>query len=108
MEGSSAELKRDISLASKIYEKAWKHASNDYQKCIAAHYMARNRKDSDEEFYWNETALKHANLVTDNSVQSFYPSLYLNMGHSYELKGNSVEAEKFYKLAKALGFDHLL
>jgi len=32
-------------------------------------------------------------------VKSYYPSLYLNMGTSYESLGNYTEAKKYYDLA---------
>ncbi|MGF2076150.1 hypothetical protein, partial [Enterococcus casseliflavus] len=37
--------------------------------------------------------------VGDERVRSFYPSLYLNMGHAYELLGNQTEAKRYYDLA---------
>jgi len=55
---------------------------------------------------WNQLALKHANAVNDEKVRDFYPSLYLNLGRSYELVGNQDEAQKYYDLAAQLGIIH--
>jgi len=39
-------------------------------------------------------------------VKEFFPSLYLNMGRSYEMLGNEAEAKRFYELAAGLGYIH--
>jgi hypothetical protein len=44
--------------------------------------------------------------VVDERVQGFYGSLYLNLGHSYELVGDQAAAQHYYALAAALGFVH--
>jgi hypothetical protein len=55
---------------------------------------------------WNRIALERANAVGDERVQPFYPSLYLNMGQSYELLGNHEESRRYYALAAELGAVH--
>jgi hypothetical protein len=47
-----------------------------------------------------------AELVKDESVKSFYPSLYLSLGRAHELTGHPAEAQRFYDLAAQLGFPH--
>ena len=59
-----------------------------------------------ERLRWNQIALDMANAVSDDAVQEFYPSLFLNMGQSYELLGNIPEAKKFYQMAAGLGIIH--
>jgi Flp pilus assembly protein TadD len=51
--------------------------------------------------------LEKAEAVGDERVQDFYPSLYLNLGHSYELVGDQAEAQRYFELAAKLGVDHL-
>jgi hypothetical protein len=43
---------------------------------------------------------------TEDIVGNFYPSLYLNMGQSYELLGDMDQANQYYKKASDLGVDH--
>jgi hypothetical protein len=50
--------------------------------------------------------LEHANVVNDERVKEFYPSLYLNLGRSYELVGDQNEAQRYYNLAAKLGVIH--
>ncbi len=65
---------------------------NNYEACIAAHYVARFQDDPQDRFAWNKLALDKAQALGDARVQDFLPSLYLNMGKSYELIGNLAEA----------------
>jgi tetratricopeptide (TPR) repeat protein len=104
--GSQAEFQGLIDEACTLYQMAWETARDDYEACIAAHYVARHQEDYKAKLYWNQVALDRANLVTDNSVQEFYPSLLLNMGQSYELLGNLNEAKRYYDLAAELGVRH--
>ena len=106
VEGTRAEFKGQIDEARSLYEQAWEAAQDDFDACVAAHYMARHQEDPENRFFWNQLALKRANAVADSRVQEFYPSLFLNMGHSFELIGNLDEAKRYYDLAAELGVIH--
>lgn len=106
MEGIKAEFERRLEDARKLYLRAWNSKTDDYEACIAAHYMARLQNSPQDEFRWNREALIRADAVQDDRVKSFYPSLYVNMGRSYELTGNPEEAKRFYKMAEELGLVH--
>jgi hypothetical protein len=105
-EGTFAEFEKRFDSAQVLYQRAWNLATNDYERCIAAHYMARTQLNSESIFKWNEASLRFAESSMDNRVQSFFPSLYVNMGKSCELMGNLSEAERFYGLAAELGLIH--
>ena len=106
MQGSQAEFEGRIEAAQSLYLQAWATAQNDYEACIAAHYMARFQSTPEETLHWNQEALERAKRVHDESVKDFYPSLYLNLGRSYEVLGNSAEAQRYYDLAAQLGIVH--
>jgi hypothetical protein len=106
VEGSQAEFEGKPELASALYGQAWLAAQDDFEACIAAHYVARFQKTPADTFHWNQEALAHADKSQDECVKDFYPSLYLNMGRSYELLGNASEAKRFYDLASGLGAVH--
>jgi hypothetical protein len=106
IEGTRAEFEGRQDDAYALYLQAWEAAKDDYDACIAAHYIARFQKTPEDIFHWNEEALIRANAIKDGSVKDFYPSLYLNMGRSYELLGNHTEAKRYYELAAGLGFVH--
>ncbi len=104
--GTQAEFKHDMEAACRFYYQAWKVAKNATDACIAAHYLARCQDNPVSVLEWNRKALDFAGKVTDNSIASFYPSLYLNMGKSYQDIGDTIEAQKYYDLAAAHGIKH--
>ena len=106
MEGTRAEFEHRIEDARVLYGQAWEARTGDYDACIAAHYVARFQDSVEESLHWNHLALKHANAVNDDRVNDFYPSLYLNLGRSYELVGDPVETQRYYDLAAKLGVVH--
>ena len=105
--GTQAEYAGQMDEACSLYVQAWEMASNDVDACIAAHYVAHLQDDPIERLRWNQIALDRADAAADkDAVNSFYPSLYLNMGQSHELLGHADEARKFYNLAAELGANH--
>ena len=106
IEGTQAEFQGDVEMARILYQQAWEASMDEYEACIAAHYVAHLQKDPQACFYWNQIALQKANLVKDARAQEFYPSLYLNMGQSYEMLGQHLEARRYYDLAANLGVVH--
>lgn len=104
--GTQAEFQHKIEEAKRYYEQAWQIQTNDYEACIAAHYMARFQEDAGKEFDWNQKALKHALSCELGRVSAFLPSLYLNMGKSYEKLGDLASAQMHYDQASQLGLSH--
>jgi len=104
--GTRAEFEHRLEDARVLYQQAWGARTDDYDACIAAHYVARFQDSAEESLRWNQIALKHANVVNDERVKDFYPSLYLSLGRSHELAGNQVEAQSYYDLAAELGVVH--
>lgn len=106
IEGTRAELEGKIQNARDLYMQAWNKSQNDYEACIAAHYVARHQENAEDIFRWNQESLHRADKVNDERVKEFYPSLYLNMGYSCEILGNASKAQRYYDLAAELGFIH--
>jgi hypothetical protein len=104
--GTQAEFQGLNEKARAFYLQAWEAARDDYEACIAAHYVARFQDDPAETLRWNREALCRAEAVGDERVKNFYPSLYLNIGRSHELLENQAEADKYYALAATLGVVH--
>ncbi len=102
-EGVAAEMQRDFETAAALYTRAWALQNNDYEACIVAHYMARVQGHPEDILHWNLEALRYAEKVTDDSVSTFYPSLYLNIGRAYEELDRKWEARQYYEqgMAKA-------
>lgn len=99
MKGMEAESEGRPNDARDLFMQAWEARSDDYDACIAAHFLARHQPTPQDTFHWNEQALNYAAAVGDERVRGFYPSLYLNMGYSHELLGNMAEAGRYYDMA---------
>lgn len=106
IQGSRAEFEHRPDDARALYQQAWEARTDDYEACIAAHYVGRFQDSAEESLRWNQLALLHAEAAGDERVHEFYPSLYLNLGHSHELLGNQAEAQYYYDLAAELGVLH--
>ena len=106
IQGTQAEFAGQIAEARMLYWQAWEMAQDDYEACVAAHYVARHQPDPHEEFRWNQIALERADASNDARVGAFYPSLHLNMGRSYEKLGDQRAAKRYYDLAAELGSIH--
>ena len=104
--GTQAEFRKDMPAACEYYLQAWQAANNDYEACVAAHYVARCQDNPQDVLAWNRKALEHAMKVNDDRVNEFFPSLYLNLGKSLQETGNPDEARKYFSLAAALGAEH--
>ncbi len=106
VEGTQAEFKGQIEEAKSLYQQAWEAVTDDFEACVAAHYVARFQENPEQRLYWNQLALDRADAVLDDRVKEFYPSLYLNMGQSFELLGHQEKAKYYYDLAAKLGITH--
>lgn len=106
VQGTQAEYRKEMGVACILYHRAWEAARNNFEACVAAHYLARCCEDPHERLRWNQVSLERANASADERVQVFYPSLYVNLGQSYEQVGQPEEARRYYGLAAEHGLIH--
>ena len=85
--------------ASNLFMQAWEQAANDFERFIAAHYVARHQHDVAGKLKWDETALRLALNLKDEGIKGAYPSLYLNIAKCHEDLGNLVKAKENYESA---------
>jgi tetratricopeptide (TPR) repeat protein len=107
VEGMQAEAEGRFADARACFEQAWAARQNDLDACIAAHYQARHQETLERILHWNQEALRYADTVSADAITgkgeeitAFYPSLYLNLGKSYEDLGDSATARHYYELAE--------
>lgn len=106
IEGMQAEAQGRSADARALFERAWEARQDDYDACVAAHYLARHQDTPEEVLRWNREALDRAGAVGGEQVRGFYPSLHLNLGWSYESLGDQQCAREHYNLAATL-LEHL-
>jgi hypothetical protein len=85
--------------AARAFTLAWEQSRDDYDRCIAAHYLARAQASPNENLRWNLKSLGHADALTYERVAGFYPALYLNIAWAHEDLGHRDEARMYYELA---------
>ena len=85
--------------ASKLFLQAWNEASNDIEKFLAAHFVARHQKNYFDKLKWLETSLQYALKINNDTVISAFPTLYSNIAKCYEDLNHPDQAKKNYELA---------
>ncbi|HEU4557163.1 MAG TPA: hypothetical protein VFS20_04910 [Longimicrobium sp.] len=101
VDGMRAEGEGRMDDARTLFQQAWDASTDDFEACIAAHYLARHQPTNADTLRWNGEALRRADAVGDERVRSFYPSLLLNVAHSYEQVGEPGAALAHYRAALA-------
>ena len=102
VQGMDMEEKENPAEASKLFLEAWNKATNDYEKFIAAYYLARHQKSNPDELKWLETALQFALNAPGDSVRGVFPSLYARIAKCYEDLGDFENAKKNFELSTSL------
>ncbi|KAB8181649.1 hypothetical protein [Microbispora catharanthi] len=100
-EGMQAEAEGRDGDARAAFEQAWEIAEDDYDACVAAHYVARHQTTPQETLRWNQERLDRADRVGDDRVKGFYASLHLNMAKAHADLGDPGRARRHYELAAA-------
>jgi tetratricopeptide (TPR) repeat protein len=101
IQGMDMEGKGKPEEASRLFLQAWNEATDDFERFIAAHYVARHQKDVPDKLKWLETALQFALKVDDYAVKGAFPSLYSNIAKCYEDLSDLDNAKRNYELANS-------
>ena len=99
LQGMAMEEKGKPEEASKLFLHAWNEATNDFEKFITAHYVARHQKNASDKLKWLETVLQFALKINNDTTKSAFPSLYLNIAKCYEDLNDPDKAKRNYELA---------
>jgi len=99
LQGMEMEEKSKPDEAGKLFLKAWNEATNDFERFLAAHYVARHQKTVSDKLHWLATTLQFALVVDDDSVKSCFPALYSNIAKCYADLNNAETAKQNADLA---------
>jgi len=103
MQGMELAEKAQSGAAAAVFLQAWNEAGNDFEKFIAAHFLARHQQDTRDKLTWLHTALQHGLNVNTDAVKSALPSLYINMAQCYAALGDADNEKKYRELAVSAG-----
>ncbi|MEU6643325.1 hypothetical protein ABZ863_12325 [Saccharomonospora sp. NPDC046836] len=98
-EGMRAEAQGRADAARALFEQAWDTATDDYEACVAAHYVARHQTTPRDTLHWNQVCLERADRVGDDRVAGFYASLHVNLGQAHRDLGDDIQAAQHFRLA---------
>ncbi|WP_106401105.1 hypothetical protein [Actinocorallia populi] len=98
-QGMQAEAEGRDDDARDLFRQAWETAADDYEACIAAHYLARHQPTAHDTLHWNQECLKRADRVADDRVKGFYASLHLNIAHAHRDLDSPEQTREHFTLA---------
>lgn len=87
--------------AGNLFLQAWNEATNDFEKYIAAYYVARHQNNVTDKLKWQQTTLQLALTINDDSVKAALPNLYASIAKCYEELNDPDNAKKNYDLANS-------
>ena len=99
LQGMGLEEKDKHEEAGKLFIQAWKEAANDFEKFLAAYYVARHQKKVSDKLTWLETSLQFALKINDDAAKSAFSTLHFNISKCYEELSNPDMAKRNYELA---------
>lgn len=99
LQGMDMETKGKPEEALNLFLQAWNEATNDFEKYLTAHYVAKHQPTVSDTLKWLETALQFALKTNDDTVQSAFPSLYTNIANCYEALNSPDKAKEHVELA---------
>ena len=99
LQGMALEDKGNPEAAGSLFLQAWNEATDDFERFLAAHYIARHQENPGEKLHWLETALQMALSVNDVATKSALPALHTNLAKYYEDIGDPDNASRKYALA---------
>jgi rifampin ADP-ribosylating transferase len=101
IQGMDREGKGQPEEAGRLFLQAWNKATNDFEKFMAAYYVARQQKNVSGKLKWLETALQLAIKINDDTVKAAFASLYVSIAKCYENLNDPDNAKKNYEVANS-------
>jgi hypothetical protein len=99
LKGVAMEEKGNPEVASELFLQAWNEAVYDFEKFISAYHVARQQKIVSDKLKWLKRALQLALKINNDTVQSAFPTLYLNIAKCYKELNEPDKAKINYELA---------
>jgi tetratricopeptide (TPR) repeat protein len=101
LQGMNREEEGKLEEAGGLFLQAWKEATNDFEKFIAAYYVARHQKNVSDKLKWLETTLQLALKINNDSVKEAFAFLYASIAKCYEDLNDLENAKKNYESANS-------
>ena len=104
LQGMAREDKAEPDEAKRLFLQAWSEAADDFERFIAAYFVARHQANAADQLQWLQKALQFALRVNDERVAAAFPPLYANIARCQEDLGDHANAKTNRDLA--ISADH--
>ena len=98
LQGIDKEAIGDHKEAGKFFLYAWNEATDDFEKYLAAYFLARQQADVSAKLKWFETALQLALKTNNHATNSGLPSIYTNIANCHKSLNDVESARKYFEL----------
>ena len=85
--------------AIRIFLMAWDESTDDLERFIASHYIARHQSHAADKLKWLETNLQYALKTNADAIKSSLPTLYQGISKCYRELGDFAKADYYDELA---------
>lgn len=99
LQGMSLEENEKNEEAKNVFLQAWNEVTDDFEKFIAAWYVARHQPTIADELKWLEKDLQLALEINDERTQPALSPLYSKIAECYQENGDSENAKKYFDLS---------
>jgi len=99
MQGMKLEEQGQLDEARATFLQGWRSAANDFERFLAAWFIARLQPTASERILWYEKALELALKVGNDAVKSAFPALQANLSRWYQEVGDLKKAAMHRELA---------
>lgn len=100
LQGMALEDTGQTDQALHVFEQALTKADNDFERFLAAHYIARNQTKTEDQLKWLQTTIQYAESSGSIAARSALPTLYMSMALCFEKMNDQLNAETYFELAE--------
>jgi len=99
LQGMSMEENGNPEEARRLFLQAWDKATNNFEKYMAAFYVARHQNNITDKLKWLEISLEFAHHVNNDSVTGAFVLLYSSIAQCFTELNDFDNAKKYHDLA---------
>ena len=103
LQGMEMEAKGSPEEANKLFRQGWEEAANEFEKFLAAYYVARHQPTVSDHLHWLTIALEHALKADNEATKSALPTLYSQIAACYDNLEDVANAKKNHELSALYG-----
>jgi len=101
LRGMAMEERGELESAGRLFLQAWEESTNDFERFLAAYYVARHQTTALEKLEWFGRSFNYALKINDVTVRAAFPALYSKIAECYEELNDRDKARKYCDLASS-------